>query len=449
MRLRLMSVLLVAALCAFAPARAEKYEKMPDVFAMSVKSEERKIGKNVAYVYKEYLNTVNDTVNAELAEIVDGFDESLSGTLPEDPRKNGKRNSRLDIDTVYYRTGDGCVSTMIMARIGVNLAQTRLEFETRAYDLQTGGRILLTDIFAPDSAAWDMLAQGVREHMNAIYPSEERDADAIEALCERSALESADFTLSAMELTLHYHASDVFEGKTGIVHVRFFYPDFEGMMTEAGASYTDNSRWKMVAITCDDGPNYLESNKAINNFRMAGARVTYFLVGKMLEQYPDTFVKQFDQNHIFGSHSFHHWSGYTMKPETCRDELAKSDELTMSLSGERARYFRAPGGTYPPWVEADIGLPIIQWSLDTYDYTGKNAKRIYYSVRNNIDDGDIILCHDTGLQLHKAIPLFAEYLTENGYMMVTLDELARYKQKALEPNGVYHRFDDNPLEKQH
>lgn len=79
-----------------------------------------------------------------------------------------------------------------------------------------------------------MLAEGVRTHMNEIFPDEERDSAAIEALCSRESLEEADFTLSGMELTLHYAASSVIPGKVTLTHVRFFYPQFEGMMTETG-----------------------------------------------------------------------------------------------------------------------------------------------------------------------------------------------------------------------
>ena len=83
-----------------------------------------------------------------------------------------------------------------------------------------------------------------KKHLNSIFPGEERDAQAIERLCTRESLEQADFTLSGMELTLHYPASAVLPGKVTLTHVRFFYPEFAGMMTETGIAATDNSRWK-------------------------------------------------------------------------------------------------------------------------------------------------------------------------------------------------------------
>ena len=73
----------------------------------------------------------------------------------------------------------------------------------------------------------------------------------------------------------------MFEDLNQLIHVRFFYPQFDGMMTELGARATDNSRWKMVAVTCDDGPKERYSTYALDAFRKQGARVTYFSVGKI------------------------------------------------------------------------------------------------------------------------------------------------------------------------
>ena len=203
-----------------------------------------------------------------------------------------------------------------------------------------------------------------KKHLNSIFPGEERDAQAIERLCTRESLEQADFTLSGMELTLHYPASAVLPGKVTLTHVRFFYPEFAGMMTETGIAATDNSRWKMIAVTCDDGPKDYFSSYALDAFRKIGARVTYFTVGKQLERYGYVLQKQYDQNQIFGNHTFKHWGGGAYKTDERRlQEPKDSAAWTLALVGEEASLFRAPGGTYGTWVDAGIPMPIIQWRL--------------------------------------------------------------------------------------
>ena len=164
-----------------------------------------------------------------------------------------------------------------------------------------------------------------------------------------------------MELTLHYAAGDIVPGKVTLTHARFFYPDLRALMTETGLAATDNSRWKMVAVTFDDGPKDYPSTYTLDALRKIGARGTYFTVGKQLERYGYVLQKQYDQNHIFGTHTFHHWGGGSFKSDESRlRELALSAEWTLPLVGEEASLFRAPGGTYPSWVETGMPMPIIQ-----------------------------------------------------------------------------------------
>lgn len=436
-------IILLLCLLLLAPAAlADKYESAPEIFDVSYKAMERKEEDNRYFISKEYLITVNEQVNAELQAVVDRFDEQLFPTMQPDPAKNAKRNSRLDIETIHYTTGESCLSTMTLARVSFERAQVQSPFVTAAYDLTTGEKIVLTDLFAPDSPAWDLMAQRVEEHVNSLFVNDDRQPEAVSALCEREALENARFTLSGYEMTLHYEANQVYPGRAGLIHVRFFYDEIRPYMTELGQKHTDNSRWKMVAFTCDDGPRYGESQNTLTNFRRAGARATYFNAGKNAAEHPDIVMRTFDQNHIVASHSYSHFSGYTLSPETMRREIDDHNAIQQQLTGENVKYFRAPGGTYPPWIEVDVHLPILQWSLDTYDYTGKNAKKIFYSLRNNVKDGDIVLCHDSGAELYKAIPLMAEYLKNNGYLMVTIEELSRANDILMQPNEVYFRFVD-------
>ncbi len=421
-----------------------KYHALPPIFALTVETDDRLINNDEGYVYKEYLNTVNSTVNAEIRELVDAYDDQLVSLVPPNKKKKAKHNNWLNVTTTYYRTGSRYLSTMIQAEVVSFRTQYALEMTTRTYDLESGQRLMLSDLFAEDSEAWALLAQGVESHMRSIFPGEARNEANIQALCSYENLSQADFTLSGMELTLHYFNNLIFDGKPNLTHVRFYYPQFEGMLTDVGMDATDNSRWKMVAITCDDGPKDYTSTYALAAFRKVGARVTYFTVGTQLERYGDVFQRQMNYNHAFGCHTYNHWSGYTYKkPERRLPELTKNDDLTYRLVGEAAQFFRAPGGTYPPWMEARISLPIIQWTLDTYDYTGKSAKKIFYSVRNNVKEYDIILCHDTGKYLHEAVPIFGQWLTDNGYMMVTLGEMAAAQGVELQPNVLYLSFRPN------
>ena len=96
---RFLSALAALLLCASCAAGEEtgKYDTLPEIFAITVEEAERKIDNGSAYVYKEYVTTVNPEVNAALRALVDGYDEAISPTLEMDPRKKGKRGSALNV----------------------------------------------------------------------------------------------------------------------------------------------------------------------------------------------------------------------------------------------------------------------------------------------------------------------------------------------------------------
>ncbi|MBO2517396.1 MAG: hypothetical protein CW338_09020 [Clostridiales bacterium] len=57
-----------------------------------------------------------------------------------------------------------------------------------------------------------------------------------------------------------------------------------------------------------------------------------------------------------------------------------------------------------------------------------------------VKNGDIILMHDIKTNTMTSSELVAEYLYEQGFMMVTVEELSRCEGVHMEPNRVYYRF---------
>ncbi len=98
---------------------------------------------------------------------------------------------------------------------------------------------------------------------------------------------------------------------------------------------------------------------------------------------------------------------------------------------------RPPYGAYNSSVLSCVGVPAILWSIDTRDWEHRNADRTVSNVLTQVKDGDIILMHD----IHKATVDAAERLIpelkRRGYQLVTVSELAKYKQKSLSAGNVY------------
>ena len=149
----------------------------------------------------------------------------------------------------------------------------------------------------------------------------------------------------------------------------------------------------MIAVTCDDGSKDYFSSYALDAFRKIGARVTYFTVGKQLVRYGYVLQSSTTRTRFSATTPSSTGAAAAYKTDERRlQEPKDSATWTLALVGEEASLFRAPGGTYGTWVDAGIPMPIIQWSVDTYDYTGKTPKQIFYVFRDKVSEGDIVLC---------------------------------------------------------
>ncbi len=388
------------------------------------------------------VETASASVTEEINGIARAWAEERGPDLPAQGNST-KRNSRLDVEIRYSRTGHSWLSFLVQARTQYHQKLQDQVMTTRTYDMSTGTRIFLTDIFGDDDAAWAFLAEGVRQGLAAYWPEEEPDPDKLEALCLRSALEQADFTLHGMSLVLHYPADLLYEGRHTLMSVTFFYPQIRDMMTEAAWAETDNLKYyKTCALTFDDGPSGTNTPKVLNSLMETGAAATFFVIGNRVADYDYLVQREHDEGHAVASHNWHHGNVTKSSGAALRAMPAKVNKAMIKAIGIPVRYDRVPGGRYPQMIKAKVGWAYIQWSLDTYDWRGRSTVQVMNKVKKAIQDGDVILCHDIKDNTPESTRQMVRYLEEQGYMLLTIDELFAKDGVALEPNRVYYRCQD-------
>ncbi len=95
------------------------------------------------------------------------------------------------------------------------------------------------------------------------------------------------------------------------------------------------------------------------------------------------------------------------------------------------KLFRPPYGAVNGAVAKTIGLPIIQWNVDSEDWQVKNKDLIVNKVIDTVENGSIILIHDIHERSVESIPEMVSQLRKRGYEFVTISELLSYGQKPL------------------
>jgi peptidoglycan/xylan/chitin deacetylase (PgdA/CDA1 family) len=400
---------------------------------------ERKFNSDRCFVSKEHVTTALSQVDEEINALVDGFDDAMAGQMTPDKGKNPKRNSRLDIHVVNTRSGESALSFLVLARETYQRKQKQSPIAGRVYDMATGQKITLNDLFSEDSEAWGVLADAVREQLNAYFPAQTADPEALNALCTREALLETPFMLGPVCLSLHYEARTLYPKQGSLMRVTVPYSAMKGMMTEYGRKQTDNSNYKMVALTFDDGPAHTTTATLLNNLRHNGAQATFFIVGDRIEEHAYIVLRENDENHSIQSHHFKH-------TDTSKSTIGRIQSYTEKMYKAMTETFglgplmlRAPYGIFDYFIKAKVNLPLIEWDVDTKDWTGKSSAAVLNVVKKEVKEGSIILMHDIKDHTPESGRLAAEWLYDNGYMCVTVEDLFMHYGREMVPNKIYYR----------
>lgn len=394
---------------------------------------------NGAVVSLWEIDTAQDCVDGELNALTAAWAQEIGPTLPAP----GSSNSRVNCIIKPSRTGLTWMSFMLQARKIVSTQTQEVRFATRTYDMTTGQRILLTDVFPEASEAWGVLADAVREGVNAYFPGTEPDAEALEKAASRETIQQMDFTLHGMSLVLHLPAADFYPGKEQLIEITLYYPDIRHLMTERAQQETDNLRYyKTVALTFDDGPNGWCTDQTLLALMKTGERATFFLVGERVVQQKYLVQREHDEGHRIASHNWQHVYANNTAISQLEKMPAKADAAHIEAIGLPVPFARAPGGQWENMAKAQMGWPLIQWSVDAADWQGEDGPEPKLTAGNIVagtDDGGIILMHDLKRNSPKATELFVRELQEQGYLFLTVDELFAKDGVALEADKPYWR----------
>jgi peptidoglycan/xylan/chitin deacetylase (PgdA/CDA1 family) len=160
---------------------------------------------------------------------------------------------------------------------------------------------------------------------------------------------------------------------------------------------------RQLALTYDDGPSDPHTLRLLDVLARHGARATFFLIGRFVEQRPDIVREIVKQGHAIGNHTFSHAHLiFTSDTETLT-QLKRCQQAIEDAMGRSPKLFRPPfGGRRPGTLQVvrSLGLEPIMWNIAGYDWNGAPAEKIVRRISRRIRGGDVILLHDGG---HKAM----------------------------------------------
>ncbi|MBY0147613.1 polysaccharide deacetylase family protein [Neobacillus niacini] len=185
---------------------------------------------------------------------------------------------------------------------------------------------------------------------------------------------------------------------------------------------------KMIALTFDDGPDSAVTTKVIDILDEYDVTGNFFFVGKNVTKYPEVVKQAFEKGHLVLSHSYNHIDLAQIGEEELRSEIEKTESSIEEIIGKRPAMIRPPYGETDDQVAGiakERGYSVVLWSIDTLDWSQKEAGNIFKNVIEHVRNGDIILMHTTPetSETQKALPMIIEELQKRNFDIVGLDTL--------------------------
>lgn len=177
-----------------------------------------------------------------------------------------------------------------------------------------------------------------------------------------------------------------------------------------------------IAITFDDGPNPVYTPQLLDGLKERGAKASFFVMGKQAETYPELVRRMQEEGHLIGNHTYSHIQLGKNNREKFKEELVKTNELLLEITGEEVQFVRPPYGSWDKSLETELTMLPVLWTIDPMDWCSSNVSGIVKKVTSKAKENAVILMHDEYSSSVTAALEIVDILQKQGYEFVTVDE---------------------------
>ena len=211
-----------------------------------------------------------------------------------------------------------------------------------------------------------------------------------------------------------------------------------GNYSRAMSQMAIDSSKKMIALTYDDGPSAY-TPIVLDALAKYSGHATFFVVGSSVDRYADSLRRAVALGCEIGNHTYNHSNLKNLSAVQVQSALQATSQAVKKQTGAEVRLLRPPYGSYNASTSASAGMPVIMWSVDTLDWKTRSTSATIQCVQHKAYDGAIILMHDLHQPTAMAADAIMKSLTDAGYQLVTVSELAAYRG-GLQTGMAYSQF---------
>lgn len=152
----------------------------------------------------------------------------------------------------------------------------------------------------------------------------------------------------------------------------------------------------VVYLTFDDGPNPRHTPEVLDILARHGARATFFVIGSLVEKYPDIFQRIVSEGHTVANHTWRHENLAGLSKAEFDETIGRTEEILGAHATPCLRPpYAATGSRTREWA-AEYGLHVHLWTVSANDWLDLNGTEIADRIVSQVTAGSIVLMHDGG-----------------------------------------------------
>jgi len=167
-----------------------------------------------------------------------------------------------------------------------------------------------------------------------------------------------------------------------------------------------------LALTYDDGPNDVHTERLLEILARHEIKASFFLIGRFVKARPQIARSIVSAGHLIANHTVNHPNLLFQSRSNIVRELSDCSKIIADCTGVMPRFFRPPFGTRRPAVLSvarEFALAPVMWDVTCFDWRPTTTESVERNARKRIErsrsHGHIVLFHDgghTGLGANRA-----------------------------------------------
>jgi len=195
-----------------------------------------------------------------------------------------------------------------------------------------------------------------------------------------------------------------------------------------------------LALTFDDGPHGTLTPRLLDILADREVKATFYVIGSNVEAHPKIARRIVDEGHEIANHTWTHPALSKLSPERVAEELTRTHDTVLDVTGYRMSGLRPPYGDYNERVREVAferhGYDTIMWSVDPLDWKHRNAERVSRELIAGAAPGAVLLCHDIHASTIAAIPGTVDQLLIQGYEFTTVSRLQAMDESGRQDSNL-------------